>query len=674
MTRYYRYGVEVIDGGRRIRVNARDPSGETIHEPGGECALSEISPRISQLVDKVRRGSARPAEMDELGEALFEALFPTEVIVRLRSLLAEVRREDGTLRLELDLDEAELPQVAALPWEFLRAPQTPGWPVDNLGTHPWVVLSRRRRLSEAADPIALTEPLRIQMVVSAPKDEDLGEVAYEEVEATLQQLARDHPDQIAPPLEVLHQPNATDLDRALEEHKPHILHFVGHGRLHKVRGIEFGELALVGPAGLADWLSDEEVGELFQVHSPEVVFLQACESGAEGSAGAFVGVASQVVQRNVSVVMAMQYPVRNAVAVAFAEEFYRRLGRFEPVDRAVQMGRRVLSQRFRDTRDWAAPVLFVRVRDGRLFVPPEKPAEAPAEASGEQEKPPAPVHPFPKDFFASDILLDLSHNQTGSHDQKGWDPFPSINVGYTRIKGIATGMGCNIEERDTVGLLTSDFQRAGALLLVCPKHVPLTKKEINNVRTYVRSGGCLLALGFYCEPHHKTNFSELMKFFGISFNPDVLLPPGSRSIDGRWQSYGIRPEYIVRVNTDVMPSPDPLLENVKSIGLLSSSSLEITEKKSMSVVLSVVLHSGQEQLIWEPDPEGIEYDADGYWDFMAAYNPSQEKERPIIAKAVVEQGKVVAIGTWKVFHDYFIDNPEFDNGQLFRNILTWFKE
>jgi len=37
-----------------------------------------------------------------------------------------------------------------------------------------------------------------------------------------------------------------------------------------------------------------------------------------------VGVASQVVQQNVPVVIAMQYPVSNAVAVAFAEEFYQR--------------------------------------------------------------------------------------------------------------------------------------------------------------------------------------------------------------------------------------------------------------------------------------------------------------------------------------------------------------
>jgi hypothetical protein len=314
---------------------------------------------------------------------------------------------------------------------------------------------------------------------------------------------------------------------------------------------------------------------------------------------------------------------------------------------------------------WLLSVIFVLVLAAYLFTYWNEKRQpipySPPEVQPELEE---DVRPRPEIFGHRDILLDLSHNQMG------WDPLPSINVGYRRIKGMAVGMGWNIKERDTVGLLTGDLQEAGALLLVCPKHTPLTKDEINNVRTYVRSGGCLLALGFYCEPHHKTNFSELMKLFGIRFHPDVLLPPGSKSMDGHWQAYGIRPQHIVRVNADVMPSPDPLLENVKTIGLLSSSSLEITKPESVSVVL----HSGQEQLIWKPDPEGIEYDADGYWDKITAYDPSQDKERPIIAKAAVEEGKVVAVGTWKVFHDYFVERPEFDNDRLFQNILTWFSE
>ncbi len=372
MSQYYRYYVELVEGGTQVKITAYDPSNKTLNEPGGRCDLATVPPDIQRLVDKIRRNTARPAEMDKLGEALFKALFPPGVTTHLRDLLDKVGQKEAILRLELDLNEDDLPAIAALPWEFLRAPETSGRAVDNLGTHPKVVLSRRRALWDVAQPISLDEPLRIQLVVSAPTDED--PVEYEDVFTALQGLAQDHPDQVAPPLEILHQPQLSTLEAALETHRPHILHFIGHGQLRKARGVEFGELALVKPDGRANWRTDEEIGEVFQVFSPLVVFLQACNSGAEGRAGAFVGVASQVVQRNVPVVVAMQYPVSNHVAGIFAKAFYERLSTFTPVDMAVQRGRRLLRQEFKKTRDFATPLIFMRVKDGTLFVPP-KPAE-----------------------------------------------------------------------------------------------------------------------------------------------------------------------------------------------------------------------------------------------------------------------------------------------------------
>ncbi len=389
MNQYYRYCVELTDEGRRIRVDARDPDGKMISEPGGDCQVGEHVEQLTRLADKVKRGTARPTDMDELGERMFNALFPAEVTTHLRDLLSRVNREGKVLRLELDMDEAKLPAIAMLPWEFLRAPQTAGRAVDDLGTHPKVVLSRRRGLWDAAEAITLAEPLRIQLVVAAPKDEDLGAVLYEDIETRLKTLADTHPTLIAPPLETLHNPDIMALEDALEEQQPHVLHVIGHGRLRKIRKIEVGEFALIGSAGYADWRTDEEIGEIFQVHSPAIVFFQACESGAAGSASAFVGLASQVVQRNVPVVIAMQYPVSNVVAITFAEELYRRLGKLEPVDVAVQRGRRRLKQKFRDTRDYAAPVIFMRLEDGQLFHAPQEAAPVPPQSGNTQSSEPA---------------------------------------------------------------------------------------------------------------------------------------------------------------------------------------------------------------------------------------------------------------------------------------------
>ena len=404
MTQYYRYCVEVTDGGRRIRVTARDADNQTINnEPGGDCRLAEISPDITRLVKRVRSGAASASDLEQLGEALFDALFPAEITANFRSLLASLGGQDALLRLELDLDEAALPQVAALPWEFLRAPQTRGRAVDNLGTHPKVALTRRRALGDPLKPFTLVDPLRIQLVVAAPSDQD--PVAYQEVEDALVNLACLHPTQIAPPLATLHNPDKVAIERALEAHEPDIWHFIGHGQLHTARGVEFSELALVRADGRAEWIDDEKVGEMFQVHLPKVVLLQACESGAESSVGALVGVASQVVQRNVPVVIGMQYPISNLAAVAFAEEFYHRLGELKPVDEAVQNSRRLLHDRFKDKRDFAAPVLFMRVKDGQLFVPPKHPKKG-AKVRPNPDRGPEPSQPQP---FPDRFITDLPH-------------------------------------------------------------------------------------------------------------------------------------------------------------------------------------------------------------------------------------------------------------------------
>lgn len=369
MTEYYRYSVEITDEGRRIRIDAIGPDGQKIKEPGGVCTLEEIPDRIDVLAEDVRRKKAKLSDMNELGEALFEALFPAEVTTDFRNLLTEVSSKDAILRLELDLDEAELPNLAALPWEFLRAPQTPGRAVDNLATHPKMVLSRRRRLWQSIAPLELAEPLRVLLVVSAPNE--LGAVIFEPIEVALKNLHKKSPGQIAAPLATLHQPSITNLKRILKENEPHVVHFIGHGRLKtRSKGEALGQLAFVGAEDTVDWRSAEQIGEIFQTHRPQVVLLHACESAADDPTRAFVGVASQVVQRGVPVVIAMQYPIRNVAAVAFAEEFYRQLGDFEPVDVAVQNGRQLLRDTSPETRDFAAPVLFMRVEDGRLFVPP----------------------------------------------------------------------------------------------------------------------------------------------------------------------------------------------------------------------------------------------------------------------------------------------------------------
>ena len=66
----------------------------------------------------------------------------------------------------------------------------------------------------------------------------------------------------------------------------------------------------------------------------------------------------------------MQYPLADDAAMAFAEEFYRRLCMGENagrVDVAVTYARNLLAILYPDNRCFAAPVVYTRAADGVIF-------------------------------------------------------------------------------------------------------------------------------------------------------------------------------------------------------------------------------------------------------------------------------------------------------------------
>ncbi len=364
---YINYHVEVTPDGQRVHVTARHPDGTEAGQPRGPFCLAKVKAEVHILADKVAQEIASRREIERLGELLFGALFCDSAVgEHLRSTFRQARERGQGLRLELDFDETQLPEVAALPWELLRAPQTSGYRAVALAIDPNLVLSRRRSLWEPPRRMTKTGSWRILLAVAAPDDPDLGPVAYEEVLQDLQTLTQGAEAEFEPVGEPILDVDPLKLDRALER-QPDILHFVGHGRFISDPTDPHGELATVGAGGWTEWLRDDDFGSLLERHVPAVVFLQACEGGTLGSAKGLTGVASKVVQHNAPVVVAMQYPISNAAALAFACKFYERLTAGDPVDKAAQEGRRALWFRYPGQREFATPALFMRAPDGRLF-------------------------------------------------------------------------------------------------------------------------------------------------------------------------------------------------------------------------------------------------------------------------------------------------------------------
>lgn len=392
---YYTYRIRIANQ-ERVQVEKRDSSQNLLGEPGGKFGYNgDLRLTIDSLAEQAYQNDLwDDHSVKALGEALFMALFDDGLRQDFVAFYNQVVvHDEQLLRLELDVDETLLPDLAALPWEFMRVPVSANLGILWLSTARKLVFSRRRTQWFAAKPIQLKpqEKVRIALVIAAPSD--LGPVVYDKVEAGLKKLAAEQSDRFEL-LPVLNGASAAAVDELLAQ-KPHIFHFIGHGRFSATNHQPKAELAFVdGIFGEAKWVDSEFFASLFNTHRPGVVLLHACEGGTLSASQAFVGTASRVVQQNVPVVAAMQYPVTNDTALHFALRFYQDLAKGEPVDAAAQNGRRAIALDTQyKSRDFATPVLFMRVADGYLFnraSTNEKPIIQPSENDDTVTIPPAP--------------------------------------------------------------------------------------------------------------------------------------------------------------------------------------------------------------------------------------------------------------------------------------------
>lgn len=101
--------------------------------------------------------------------------------------------------------------------------------------------------------------------------------------------------------------------------------------------------------------------------SLRLALLNACE-GAKGSdRDIFSSTAATLVRRGLPAVIAMQYPITDAAAIQFTQEFYGQIAVGQPIDGAVAEARLAMVMETPDSLEWATPVLYTHAADGRIF-------------------------------------------------------------------------------------------------------------------------------------------------------------------------------------------------------------------------------------------------------------------------------------------------------------------
>lgn len=347
--------MDYIDLSIRVQDDGDILASSDLGESYGRLNLNQDE--IWHILQAIEEDLTQEEHLKRLGSILFDALFDKKISNQFAALKAEAENMGRGIRLRLIFEN---PEIAALPWEFLYEESTNTF----LANDPKTALSRYidvplRR--QEIKPASL--PLKMLLVISSPSD--LDPLDSEGEEGLIRKALEKHISSGLIQIDTISKATIDAIYQKMNEKAYNVFHFIGHG----VFGNNKGHVALVDEDGRASLLDDEAFANLFLGRRGlGLVILNSCEGAMTSSGQVFRGMAPCLVQRGIPAVVAMQYTILDSTAKIFAEEFYRSLARGEPVDRAVQSARNLISIKVKlDNRGFATPVLFMRAKDGLIL-------------------------------------------------------------------------------------------------------------------------------------------------------------------------------------------------------------------------------------------------------------------------------------------------------------------
>jgi hypothetical protein len=369
--------------------------------PGTALPLERIIESLERRVvhSRLLAGDARELSMEDgedgepadspdprsLGEDLFGALFRGEAAEVFHASLGSVEGSGADddpagdadqglrVRLVFDLADADLSELAVLPWELLRRSEQRQYLARFRKTP--VVRSLKAR--GPIRPIRVRDDLRVLLAEAAPEGVRRLDTPLEVsgVRGALEGIPR---------VRVTHLDQA-DLPRLSDElvwGRHHVLHFMGHGGFDP--GTGEAVLCFEGPGRKLVRVPAALFAEhVKQSSTIRLVVLNACATAKlprlAGGQNPFTAAAAALAMAGVPAVVAMQFPISDPAAITFATSFYKGLAHSDPIDAAVSTAR--LAVRSADLRpegatlEWVTPVLYLRGADAQLLdIEPEPPA------------------------------------------------------------------------------------------------------------------------------------------------------------------------------------------------------------------------------------------------------------------------------------------------------------
>ncbi len=345
-------------GGLRERLRAFERTVVKSGRSRGVGSLETAGAEASPTLDPV-----------EFGVELFDSLFSGDVGTQYRILRSEADNSGRGVRIRLCCD---VPEMAGIPWEFMRDPTGGDWLTQSRST----ALIRDLMLPKPMKRLSIRGPLKILGLVSSPMD--LPQLKVQQEREWLETAtARLRGNQLAS-LDWVDPPTVGELRRRLGGGRAggdwHVLHFIGHGDHEDGEGF----IALEDGERRQSKLFADDLASLVE-ESVRLCVLNSCSGARSGGGDPLSSSAATLVRNGVPAVIAMQYEVNDDKAIGFAQTLYESLVEGLPVDRAVSEARIMMKIADRASLEWGTPVLYLHSDDGVLFQLDRSSARAPEE-------------------------------------------------------------------------------------------------------------------------------------------------------------------------------------------------------------------------------------------------------------------------------------------------------
>ena len=329
--------------------------------PGSDADVRSKLQGLHIAIDELRQLTQ---DITAYGRRLGQDVF---ALPDVRDVFAKARALDGQLRLRLFIDP-NAQELNALRWEALADPEAPqsGAPLlmgERIVFSRYISSPDWRRV-----PPRAMGTLRALVVVANPSN--LNEYAPEgEPLAAIDvagEIARARKGlagiEVTPLGENDRATLANMVDRLASD--PDILYLVCHGALIEGQS----QLWLEDDAGkVAVTAASELVTRLRELEQPpRLVVLISCQSAGTDDGNVLGALGPQLGEAGIPAVLAMHGDVTMETAEAFMPVFFRELQRDGQIDRAVAVARGAIRER----PDAWAPVLYMRLKSGRLWYTP----------------------------------------------------------------------------------------------------------------------------------------------------------------------------------------------------------------------------------------------------------------------------------------------------------------